>query len=217
MPNTRVKFTSALIAGIIAGSIFQLTQWGYIHFQIGVSRYGAIYGSFAAFPLFLIWLQISWLIILLGAEISFAVQNVRDYEFEYEAHNISQSYKKLISLLVTSTIVKSFEKGEKALTSIEISQQLEIPIRLIKRSINDLLSAGILNDTSAEGNKGRAFQPALDIAQINIAKVISALDESGVDKLALSENSLLINLQEKLENIKTMLEKSEQNVLLKDI
>ncbi|NMB71576.1 MAG: YihY/virulence factor BrkB family protein, partial [Bacteroidales bacterium] len=81
MPNTRVRFTSALIAGVLAGTVFQIVQWGYIHFQIGVNRYSAIYGGFAALPLFLVWLQLSWLIILFGAEISFANQNVEKYEF----------------------------------------------------------------------------------------------------------------------------------------
>ena len=75
MPNTKVKFSSALTAGIIGGTLWQFAQWGYIHFQIGVSRYSIIYGTFASIPVFLIWLHISWLIVLLGAEISFVYQN----------------------------------------------------------------------------------------------------------------------------------------------
>ncbi|PLX13185.1 MAG: YihY/virulence factor BrkB family protein, partial [Marinilabiliales bacterium] len=81
MPNTKVSFKSAFVAGIISGTAFVFIQWVYIHFQVGVSKYNAIYGSFAALPLFLIWLQMSWLIVLFGAEISFAVQNVEKYEF----------------------------------------------------------------------------------------------------------------------------------------
>ena len=82
MPNTKVYFKSGLIAGIAAGTIYQVVQWIYINFQVGVSKYNAIYGSFAALPLFLVWLQLSWLIVLLGVEISFARQNVDTYEFE---------------------------------------------------------------------------------------------------------------------------------------
>ena len=96
IPNTKVKLKSALIAGIIAGTIFQLTQWVYIVFQIGVAKYGAIYGSFAALPLFLFWLQISWLIVLFGAELSFAHQNVETYEFEKDCLSVSLSFKKLL-------------------------------------------------------------------------------------------------------------------------
>ena len=79
MPNTKVKFSSALTAGIIGGTLWQLTQWVYIHLQIGVSRYSVIYGTFASIPVFLIWLHISWLIVLFGAEISFAHQNARTH------------------------------------------------------------------------------------------------------------------------------------------
>ncbi|MDY6973367.1 MAG: YihY/virulence factor BrkB family protein, partial [Thermodesulfobacteriota bacterium] len=80
MPNTRVKVKSGLVAGIIAGAVFVSVQWGYINFQIVIAKYNAIYGSFAAIPLFLIWLQLSWLIVLFGAEISFAIQDVGTYE-----------------------------------------------------------------------------------------------------------------------------------------
>ena len=104
LPNTRVNFKSALIAGIIAGTLYQLLQWGYINFQVGVSRYNAIYGSFAAFPLFLIWMQFSWLIVLLGAEISFAHQNADKYQFDNDTLQISPRHKKLIALLIVKKI-----------------------------------------------------------------------------------------------------------------
>ena len=88
MPNTKVKFSAALFGGIIAGTLFQILQYSYIHSQIGVSKYNAIYGSFAAFPLFLLWLQISWLIVMFGSELSFAAQNVRSFEFDSDTRTI---------------------------------------------------------------------------------------------------------------------------------
>ncbi|NJK95867.1 MAG: YihY/virulence factor BrkB family protein [Bacteroidales bacterium] len=109
MPNTKVNVKSGIIAGVIAGSIFQITQWGYIHFQIGVSSYGAIYGSFAALPLFLVWMQISWLIVLFGSEISYADQNIDYYEFETETVGISQYAKRILTLLVAQRIVQNFK------------------------------------------------------------------------------------------------------------
>ena len=101
MPNTKVNFKSAFIAGVISGTAFVLVQWIYIHFQVGVSKYNAIYGSFAALPLFLIWMQMSWLIILFGAEISFAVQNVEKYEFEPDSQNLSSYSLRVITLMIT--------------------------------------------------------------------------------------------------------------------
>ena len=76
MPNTKVNLKAGIVSGIIAGTIFQIVQWAYISFQVGTARYNAIYGSFAALPLFLLWVQISWWVVLFGAELSFANQNV---------------------------------------------------------------------------------------------------------------------------------------------
>jgi membrane protein len=113
MPNTKVHFKYALNAGFIAGIIFQVTQFLYIYFQVGVGRYGAIYGSFVALPLFLIWLQISWLIVLLGAEMSFAYQNLEKYEYESEVFGISRKNNRLLTYLLMHAIVKKFQTGEK--------------------------------------------------------------------------------------------------------
>ena len=80
MPNTKVNFKAGLLGGVVAGTFYQIAQGAYISFQIGAAKYNAIYGSFAALPLFLMWLQISWWIVLFGAELSFANQNVDTYE-----------------------------------------------------------------------------------------------------------------------------------------
>ena len=93
MPNTRVRLGAGLLAGVVAGTGYQLLQWVYITFQVGAARYNAIYGSFAALPLFLVWLQVSWIIVLFGAEIAFAVQHVQQYEF---APDTRWRYRKLL-------------------------------------------------------------------------------------------------------------------------
>ena len=112
MPNTKVRFSSGLVGGIVAGSIYQLVQLGYISFQVGVARYNAIYGSFAALPLFLVWLQLSWLVVLFGAEICFSHQNVDTYEFEPDCLQVSVSFKKLLSLRIVHLLVKNFSAGK---------------------------------------------------------------------------------------------------------
>ncbi|MHC4690816.1 MAG: YihY/virulence factor BrkB family protein, partial [Planctomycetota bacterium] len=110
MPNTKVKFKSGLLAGIVVGTVFQIVQWAYFTLQIGVSKYSAIYGSFAALPLFLFWLQTSWLVILFGGELCFAHQNVETYEFEHDSLSVSYSHKKKLSLLITQLLVDHFCK-----------------------------------------------------------------------------------------------------------
>ncbi len=126
MPNTKVRIKSGLFAGIIAGTLYLTAQWIYINFQIGVVHNNAIFGSFAAIPLFLIWLQTSWIIVLLGAEISFAHQNVSSFEYEPDASHISHFNKRLIALCISHQLVKTFVNDETPLTAAQISQILEI-------------------------------------------------------------------------------------------
>ena len=108
MPNTRVKFSSGLVAGVIAGTVYQLFQWFYISLQVGAARYNAIYGSFAALPLFLVWLQVSWTIVLFGAEISFAKQHARDHEFESDTEQASPGLRKMVALQIARLVVLKF-------------------------------------------------------------------------------------------------------------
>ncbi len=217
MPNTKVKFGSALLAGIVAGTLFQLVQWGYVHFQVGVSRYNAIYGSFAALPLFIIWLQISWLIVLFGAELSFAYQNVKQYEFESDTENISLSiYKKMI-LLMSTVIIKRFEKGEKPMTSTEISNVLKLPIRLVRRGLNELSEAGILVETVTDNPKEQGYFPAIDIHKVTVNFVLNRWEERGSHHIRISETKQYRKIEDTLKSYEFAAKKSDANKLLVDM
>ena len=217
MPNTKVHFKYALIAGILAGTLFQITQWAYIHFQVGVSRYSALYGTFAALPLFLVWLQISWLIVLLGAEISFAYQNVEKYEFESGSLNLSNHYKRLLSLYVAYSIIKNFQEGNEPMTSSQISKKLGIPIRLIRDIIFSLVNAKVLIETVTESPRENGYLPAVDINKMDIKFVIDRLDHIGSDHFMVRESPVFEKLSDMHEKIFKTLKKSNHNVLLKDI
>ena len=217
MPNTKVNFSSGVIAGVIAGTIYQIAQWGYITFQVGMARYNAIYGSFAALPLFLIWIQLSWMIVLFGAEISFAHQYADTYDFEPDRRFISPAFKKLLSLQISCLIISKFLKAEPPLSAINISKTLEIPIRLTQQILYELVEAGILSDTEDKKNKEVSYQPARDINAITINSVIEALDQKGVDNIPVAQTSELRHLSEALKTLNDEIEKSPANRLLKDI
>jgi membrane protein len=217
MPNTRVNFSSGLIAGVVAGTIFQVVQWAYIFFQVGMARYNAIYGSFAALPLFLIWLQLSWLIVLFGAEISFAHQYVDTYEFEPDCRQISPAFKRLLTLHISHLIISTFSKGGMPLTASKISQALEIPIRLVQQILDELVEISFFSHTEIKENKTLAYQPACDINIITIKSIIEALDQKGVDEIPVAQTSELKSLSEVLKSFSNEIEKSPANRLLKDI
>jgi membrane protein len=217
MPNTKVNIKYGLYAALISGTIYQIVQWIYIEFQVGVSRYGAIYGSFLALPLFLVWLQLSWLIVLLGAELSFAYQNIEKYEFESEALKIPLNKKRLVTFLIIHQIIKGFMQGSPPMSASQIGHTLGIPIRLVRDILFELNESRLIAETTTESPKERAFLPAVDINQITISFVQNKLDMQGQDLSIAGENKDLKNLTAIHAELLKAMEKSPSNKLLKDI
>lgn len=217
MPNTKVKLRSGFLGGVVAGTIFQMTQWIYINFQIGAAKYSAIYGSFAALPLFLLWLQISWLVVLFGAELAFAHQNVETYEFEQDCLSASYSFKKLLSLLVTHLLIKNFCKAEQPWGAEKISHTLEIPVRLVRQILFELVGSGILCEVRKDDDKDVAYQPAIDVGKVTVKYVVESLEQRGNSAIPVGKTSELDKLSECLNTFADDIEKSPANILLKDL
>jgi membrane protein len=217
MPNTKVSFRSGLLGGVVAGTIYEIVQWVYISFQVGAARYGAIYGSFAALPLFMIWLQVSWLIVLFGAEIAFAHQNVDTYELEPESLGASPAFRRLLALAIAHVCIKNFSKGDRPWTARDISNNLGIPVRLTNQILNDLVQSGVLTETIGTDERDPLYQPGRDINLLDISFVIKALDELGNKDIPLERTEKIEKISECLEGFKAMIDRSEENLLLKDI
>ena len=163
MPNTKVKFKHALIAGILAGSAYQAFQFLYINSQLWVSKYNAIYGSFAALPLFLLWLQISWTICLFGAELAYAGQNIRSFSFDQDTRNISRRYRDFISILIMS-LIANVRKERSSYTAAEISEEHQIPIRLTNQVLYQLQEIDLIHEVVTEPkSEDIGYQPSMDI------------------------------------------------------
>ncbi len=217
MPNTKVKFIYALIAGIIAGSLSMFLQWGYFEFQIGVTRFNTLYGSFAAIPLFLLYLQMTWLIVLMGAEISFAYQNIENFELEHEALSLNHDNKRILSLLITQHIIKNFEEGGKAKNNDQLSHELGIPLRLLNELLFELVECGILVELASENSKDRWYQPAIDIHKITVEYLYTKLEKLGSDHLIVTESENVDRITRIHEHLMDSIRESPSNVLIKDI
>ncbi|SEA30803.1 membrane protein [Porphyromonadaceae bacterium KH3R12] len=180
LPNTKVKFMNALIAGVVAGIAFQFFQMLYLSGQMWITRYNAIYGTFAAIPLMLLWIQMSWFIVLIGAEVSYAAQNVRKFSFEKETRNISRRYRDFFTLMIASEIVQRFADEKPPLTADQISVRCKVPGRLTNDILDQLVELKIISVTPSDGDERvPAFQPAMDISLITVDRLISELDEQG--------------------------------------
>ncbi|MFH1063127.1 MAG: YihY/virulence factor BrkB family protein [Candidatus Omnitrophota bacterium] len=217
MPNTKVYFKSAFVGGIVGGTLFQIMQWAYITFQVGVAKYNAIYGSFAALPLFLVWLQISWLIVLFGAEISFARQNLETYEFEPDCLQVSYSYKRLLMLNIVQLIFNNFVSGAKPWTASAISHQLEIPIRLVRQMLFELVEAEVLIETKEQASAGIGYQPARSTENVTIKDIIDKLEHKGTDNIPVAQNKIFKTIKESLLVMDKSMEKSAANIRVNDI
>ena len=179
MPNTRVRLGAGVLAGILAGTVYQLAQYGYISFQVGMARYNAIYGSFAALPLFLVWLQISWLIVLAGAEVAFACQNVSRFGMLTDIGQLSHRLRQLIRLQAAQRIVKRFAEGQSAPTAEILAVELNLPASVVQELMDDLVKSGRFVYLTSDDMDRPTCQPASDIQHYTIAMVIDALETSG--------------------------------------
>lgn len=216
MPNTRVKFLPALLAGIFTGIIYQLLQWLYLYFQIGVASYNAIYGTFAALPLFLIWLNLSWVIILLGAKFCFAVQNVDAYEFISEDHHLSDKFRMICSLRIAHLCIRKFIAEEPPPTALEISNLLSIPLHLAHQLIVQLLVAKVIAEVKRDSDQEESYLPARSVDRLTIKRVIDMINEAG-EVIPLPPSHELTLILKSLEKFSVAIEKSDGNLLLKDI
>ncbi|MBN1868010.1 YihY/virulence factor BrkB family protein [Candidatus Sumerlaeota bacterium] len=217
VPNVKVRFSSAMVAGFVAGGLYQIVQWTYIGSQVVVSKYNAIYGSFAALPLFLLWVQISWLIVLLGAEVAFAHQNAETYEFEPDCLTASPSLRKRAALRIVHLCVRNFQEGSEVLTAARISEITTIPIRLVRDLAAALIETGVLAEIRTEGNGDPAYQPARDLDQMTIHYVLGRMDAHGTDTLPFPDSEELSKIDECLGRIDRAARESPGNMKIKAI
>jgi membrane protein len=217
MPNAKVKFVPALISGIIAGTAVQLLQYFYIDLQFGITKLSAIYGSFAAVPLFILWLQFTWLIILLGAELCFANQNLSNYEFESESLNISHYQKRALVLMIMHIIIKKFEVGEQPISAENIALQLKIPVRLVRDILQDIAEVKLISIVHENEKKERLYQPAMDIYKLSVSYVFSKMDKYGNKHITLNRNKEYERVISMLDKFDRLIAKSDSNILIKEL
>ena len=215
MPNHKINYRAGIIAGIFTGIMYHLLQGAYLSLQIGVSKYNAIYGSFAALPLFVVWLQTGWMIVLFGCEMAFFLQNYETYRNNNRFSDLSFSLKKVIALQITHLIIKNFIQLNNPLTADEIATKLVIPIAIIQPVLSKLIVSHIIVEFKNQDEDDEVYQPAVDINILTIAYVINALEHCGQNHLPdINHEQLFMNA---VNNFRELMEASEQNRLLKDI
>lgn len=213
LPHAPVSFRSGAIAGIVAGTVFQIWQWAYIKFQIGASSYSPVYGSFAALPLFLIWLQSSWLIVLAGAEIAAALD--RD-PFMRRINRIPYPVK-VLAILVVYRCIDAFEKGLFPPTDRKMAEEMGVELENMYKICDSLQSQRILIATTANGDKISGYVPAKEVRLISIKDVCDAVDESDRIPANLMQTEELDSIIAHFKQVDNTLSDTKLNKLVIDI
>lgn len=181
IPNTRIRFASAVTGGVIAGTAWELAQWGYFHFQVGVANYNAIYGTLAAVPIFLVWIYTSWLIVLYGLEIVFAHQHRGHGISGSGAVRLTATAREQLAVALLVQVGLHFQKGGTPPTAQLLADELNVPLLPLETVFDDLERLGYLVETSG-GVSG--WLPARDPSEVPVSEVIGAL--RGVSNLSIT-------------------------------
>lgn len=176
IPNTRVRFRSALVGGVFAGTLWQLAQWAYINFQMGVSSYNAIYGTLAVLPVFMLWIYVSWLIVLLGVEAAYAHQNLQELTQEDHGKQLCSSSRDILATALMIEICSQFMKGAKAPVASSMSKSFGVPLRCVQEVLEELADAGLLVRTCGD-NEG--WHPAADPGRLGVVQILETVRGCG--------------------------------------
>lgn len=178
IPNTKVKFQYAAISGAVCAIIFQILQLLFVNGQIYVSKYNAIYGSFAFLPLLLIWLQFSWLILLFGCVLTYSLQNVLSYNFLGNLSKMSENYSRKVTIILSAAIVGRFREGKTPLTRSQLSFYYDIPIRVTTNICEELYKAKLINYVMLPDDKV-GVAPASETDSLTVGELLQRLDAVG--------------------------------------
>ena len=181
IPNTKVRFIPALIPGFITACLMMAIEALSVFIVAFLSRTSLVYGAFAFIPLLLIIVKWISLIILIGAELSYAIQNNEMFAYEHDLETMSRRYKDFLTLALLSDIIKRFDNDEKPLTSRELALQNGIPVRQATLLLSRLEEIGLVREVYIEGKEDKTFQPAMDTHTITIGKVFERIDAQGTE------------------------------------
>jgi membrane protein len=217
MPNIRVKISSALFSGILTGIAMQVIQMLYVEAQVGITKLGTLYGSFAAVPLLMVWIQMSWVVLLMGAQLSYYLQNITRFEFEFDVQTVSPRQKKRLTLLVMHTLIEDFIKGARPRAPEEISLKLSLPARTVHDCLDLLRDAALVTEVWDETEERYIYQPGTDINRMTLSFVLEKLESSGSVHKIVINNSDYKKIDAALSGFENLIDKSETNVLLRNI
>jgi len=215
MPNTRVRLVPALIGGIVAGVLWQLAGAVFTTLVVGSTRYAAIYSSFAILVMFLIWIYIGWLILLLGASVSFYVQNPQYMRVLSRPPTLSGRVREKLALLITYRIATQYRQGQPALSVEQLSARLDVPRESIAEMVSALQRHRILLPTRDEPPR---FVPSRALEAIPVKVVLDAAREVGEPEgIRMAQLPFAAEVDDTIEHAERAVARSLEQVTFQDL
>lgn len=178
IPNTKVSLKYATISGAICAIAFTILQLLFVNGQIYVSKYNAIYGSFAFLPLLLIWLQLSWLLLLSGCVLTYSLQNVFTFNFNGNSDKLSLDGWHSIALIVMAVVSQRFIEREAPISTLDIARSYNLPIRIVSKIVQKLHVANLLY-TARINDNGFGEIPAVELQNFTVEDFLRAYNSEG--------------------------------------
>ena len=175
VPNTKVKFKPALVAGIATTIMFYILKFIFFHVQSSISKYNAIYGSLSFIPIFLIWVQYIWMSVLVGAQISFSSQNLEKYSVTRNADEMPVKLKKELSILVIYCMLKKFHEAEAPYSSRELAKELGVEVPLMRDILNGLEDIELINEIVNNSDDDK-YQISVDPAVLTLEMLLNKIE-----------------------------------------
>jgi membrane protein len=216
MTNTRIEWRAAFAGGVVSGTLWQLAQIGYIYFQVGVGRYNAIYGTMAALPIFMVWLYLSWVIVLLGFGVCYAKQNLRTSGRDLRVTEVNRSSYEQIAMILLVTLAQRFVTAQPALSVKDLSRLLYIPPRLCRSIILMLQRIDFISEVTNRSGYS-CFQLGRSAEDLSVAEIYAAMRGDGESVMHLYPLAQTLVAQQLVDNVETLVRDGVQGLSLKDL
>ena len=216
MSNIKVEWRAAFIGGVVGGTLWQIAQVGYVHFQVGVGRYNAIYGTMAALPIFMVWLYLSWVIVLFGLSVCYAKQNLRTSGRDLRGSEVSRNSFEQVALALLVTLADRFAKGEPALSNEQLAKFLFIPPRLCRSIIGLLLKIGFVSELCTLAGRCQ-YQLGRSAENLSLAEILKKMGDFGEEALHLHPHPQTLIALETYQRVEELVADGLNGTTLKDL
>ncbi|MFO7811717.1 MAG: YhjD/YihY/BrkB family envelope integrity protein [Pelovirga sp.] len=216
MSNIKVQWRAALIGGVVGGTLWQIAQLGYVHFQVGVARYNAIYGTMAALPVFMVWVYLSWVIVLFGLGVCYAKQNLRTGARDLRREEVNRRSLEQVALALLVTLADRFHRGDPAINHDQLARLLYVPLRLCRAILTQLEQLGLVTEIS--GHAGwPSYQLGRDADNLSVSEIYRMLRNVGEDVMYLRPHPQTTVALETCSSLADLVDDEFGAVTLKDL